>query len=99
MIKTCIEFTASADILQVSQFVLHNLNVFILCVNLLEGPSDGHIYRCVPALHAEHSGCDSFPAAHMDSWYRGNHGCPCYRLYVLLLREFFPHFQYKSTFF
>lgn len=66
------------------------LNVFVLCVNLSEGPSDGHIYRCVPALHAEHSGCDSVPETHMDSGYSGNRGGPCCRLYVLFLREFFP---------
>lgn len=65
------------------------LNAFALCVNLFEGPSDGHIHRSVPALHAEHSGCDSVPAAHVDSGYRRNHGGPRCCLYVLFLREFF----------
>lgn len=73
--------------LLVCVFVLPSLNVFYGF--LFKGPADGHFYRCVPALHAKHFGCDFVSTPHMDSGHSRHHGDPCYCLHVLFLCEFF----------
>lgn len=61
------------------------------------GATDGNFHWRLPAVPAEHPGCDSVPAAHLDRWDSRNLGLLCHRLHVLHLCKMLFCFSWQFS--
>lgn len=68
-------------------YIIYNISLFIMCLS--PGPSNGNLHWSLPALHAEHPGCDSLSASHLDRRHRRNSRILRHRLHVLHLCKLF----------
>lgn len=74
----------------------HLLHVCV-CVHPPTGPPNGNFHWSLPALHAEHPGCDSLSASQLDCWYCRNLGILRHCLHVLHLCESFINLTAKHV--